>query len=184
MTDTPSRREWLAAVGAATTAAAAGCSSLNGTADDGTDSDPDPGSATEQTIPAGVAQFRGSLERWGYYPDETVPDAVETAWRIPEVNTGEHSAAKASAVPLSDGGVVLPGDTGELLAITADGDVRWRGETDMEGRESTDAGGRGRAGVYRRVRWRPLRVRTRLGRSGVVDGARRLDRVQPAVLRR
>jgi len=148
MTDAPSRREWLAAVGAATTAAAAGCSSLSAPTDDA-DADLDPGGTTEQTIPAGVAQFRGSLERWGYYPGETVPDAVETAWRIPEVNTGEHSAAKASATPLPDGGVVLPGDTGELLAITADGEVRWRGETDTEGRgiHGTPAVADGRAYV-------------------------------------
>ena len=138
MTDLRSRREWLAALGAATTAAAAGCAAFdNPPVDrerDAPEVDPGAGDPTRQTVPPGVAQFRGSLERWGYYPDETVPDEVEEAWRIPEVNTGDHSAAKASAVPLPDGGVVLPGDTGDLLAITADGEVRWRGETGAGGR--------------------------------------------------
>lgn len=153
MTDARSRREWLAAVGAATTAAAAGCASLDSPPIDeereAPDVDPGTGDPTPQTIPPGVAQFRGSLERWGYYPDETVPDAVEEAWRIPEVNTGEHSAAKASAVPTPDGGVVLPGDTGDLLSITADGEVRWRGETDAGGRgiHGTPAVADGRAYV-------------------------------------
>ncbi|OYR73768.1 outer membrane protein assembly factor BamB family protein [Halorubrum ezzemoulense] len=153
MTDARSRREWLAAVGAATTTAAAGCASLDNPPVDepreAPDVDPGAGDATRQTIPPGVAQFRSSLERWGYYPDETVADAVEEAWRIPAVNTGDHSAAKASAVPTPDGGVVLPGDTGDLLAITTDGDVRWRGETDAGGRgiHGTPAVADGRAYV-------------------------------------
>ncbi len=81
-----------------------------------------------------------------------MPDAVEEARRIPEVNTGEHRAAKANAVPHPDGGVLLPGDTGDLLSITADGDVRWRGETDADGRgiHGTPAVADGRAyiGAY------------------------------------
>ena len=154
MTDALSRREWLAAAAAATTGAAAGCSSLNRSpADDGPDDLPsDVDGATEQTVPPGVAQFRGSLERWGYYPDETVPDAVAEAWRVPNVNTGTHSAAKASAVPHPDGGVLLPGDSGYLFSITDGGDVRWRGETDMDGRgiHGTPAVADGRAyiGAY------------------------------------
>lgn len=137
MTDA-SRREWLAAVGSTAAVAAAGCASLEPTANDGPETDSETGSGSEptseQTVPEGVAQFRGSLERWGYYPDETVPDAVETAWRIPDVNTGTHSAAKASAVPMPGGGVLLPGDNGYLNAVTGDGEIRWRGETDMNGR--------------------------------------------------
>lgn len=98
------------------------------------DSDETVADPYDHTRLEGVSQFRGSLENWGYYPDETVPDAVELAWRIPEHNTGEHTAAKASAVPLAGGGVVFPGDTGYLTALSAEGDVLWQQETDMDGR--------------------------------------------------
>ncbi|SEV87972.1 outer membrane protein assembly factor BamB family protein [Natrinema salifodinae] len=106
----------------------------------------------EQTVPDGVAQFRHSLERWGYYPDVSVPDDVDQAWRLDRLNTGSHSAAKASAVPLPDGGVVFPGDTGYLIALDADGEERWRAGTDTDGRgiHGTPAVADGRAyiGAY------------------------------------
>jgi outer membrane protein assembly factor BamB len=131
----PSRRRVLRAVGgtAAATVGLAGC--LEGTEPDdgdeipdgnGDDGSSDSRSVPEQTIPDGVAQFRRSLERWGYYPEATVPDAVERDWRLDRLNTGSHSAAKASPVPLPDGGVVFPGDTGYLVALDADGEERWR----------------------------------------------------------
>jgi len=41
------------------------------------------------------------------------------------VNTGDHTAAKASPVATPGGDVVVPGDTGELRRIAPDGDVRW-----------------------------------------------------------
>ncbi|MFC6719199.1 PQQ-binding-like beta-propeller repeat protein [Natrialbaceae archaeon GCM10025810] len=134
MTRSPSRRTALKAAGVGVLAVTAGCLTPRAdslTAADDRDPVDDP---LEDTVPDGVVQFRQSLENWGYYPEETVPDAVERAWRIPEHNTDEHRAAKASAVPLPDGGVVIPGDTGYVTALSADGDVRWRGETDMEGR--------------------------------------------------
>ncbi|WP_254768185.1 PQQ-binding-like beta-propeller repeat protein [Salinilacihabitans rarus] len=135
MTYDTSRRRLLATLGAATVGSAGCLAPVTRTALEG---DPAPleGSrdGTSQTTPDGVAQFRGSLERWGYYPDETVPDAVERAWRLPEVNTGEHTAAKASATPLPDGGVVLPGDTGTVTALSPDGEVRWEAYTDTWGR--------------------------------------------------
>ncbi|WP_247003209.1 PQQ-binding-like beta-propeller repeat protein [Halosolutus gelatinilyticus] len=128
-----SRRRVLTAVGACAIGLAAGCldsdADESGNADYEITADPDQG-----TIPDGVVQFRGSLENWGYYPEETVPDAVEEDWRVPDINTGEHTAAKASAVPRPGGGVVLPGDTGYVTALSADGEVDWRGETDMDGR--------------------------------------------------
>ncbi|MFC4245785.1 PQQ-binding-like beta-propeller repeat protein [Natribaculum luteum] len=134
-TPSPSRRRLLHAAGATALSLTAGCLGFDelrsGTSTPIPDHD---GSALTQTIPDGVVQFRHSLERWGYYPEETVPDAVEREWRVPEVNTGEHTAAKASSVPHPDGGVVLPGDTGHVTALFADGDVRWRAETDMDGR--------------------------------------------------
>ena len=129
-----SRRQVLQAVGGATVSIAglAGCLGQGGAG--GTDEIPLVETGLEQTVPDGVAQFRHSLERWGYYPDATVPDAVTQDWRFDDLNTGSHTAAKASAVPLPDGGIVFPGDTGYLIALDADGDERWRTGTDTEGR--------------------------------------------------
>ncbi|SEQ45337.1 outer membrane protein assembly factor BamB family protein [Natrinema salaciae] len=147
--DTHSRRRVLqVAAGAATaTAGLAGCLSQTDTA-----KIPLAETGLEQTIPDGVAQFRRSLERWGYYPEATVPDEVEREWRLDQLNTGSHSAAKASAVPLPDGGVVFPGDTGYLVALDADGTERWRAGTDTDGRgiHGTPAVADGRAyiGAY------------------------------------
>ncbi|WP_226006079.1 PQQ-binding-like beta-propeller repeat protein [Natrinema salinisoli] len=116
------RRVLTAAAGAVTaTAGLAGCLGR-------AEREPIPRVETglEQTVPDGVAQFRRSLERWGYYPDVTVPDDVTREWRLDRLNTGSHTAAKASAVPLPDGGVVFPGDTGYLVALDPDGEERWR----------------------------------------------------------
>ncbi|WP_267162912.1 outer membrane protein assembly factor BamB family protein [Halovenus salina] len=141
MSDRFSRREVLTAGIAGITAAAAGCQAPEaGFRAEGVFFE---GGATAfdrveasfgHTVLDGVSQFRHSLENWGYRPGETVPDAVEQEWRIPEHNTGEHSAAKASAVSLSDGEVAFPGDTGLLSAISADGEIQWQGETDLVGR--------------------------------------------------
>ncbi|MXR52769.1 PQQ-binding-like beta-propeller repeat protein [Halovenus sp. WSH3] len=129
MTRSVSRRALLATGTAAATAAVAGCQAPGAL--------PEPAERVanpeEQTVVEGANQFRHSLENWGYYPEQTVPDAVEVDWRIPEHNTDDHSAAKASAVPLPEGGVVFPGDTGYLTALTPDGEIRWQQETDMEG---------------------------------------------------
>ncbi|MEF8853297.1 MAG: PQQ-binding-like beta-propeller repeat protein [Haloarculaceae archaeon] len=76
--------------------------------------------ATEATT-----QFRGGLRRQGVYPDRTVPTDVETAWTVPEVNTGDHTAAKASPVALPGGDLLIPGDAGDLCRVTPDGDVAW-----------------------------------------------------------
>ncbi len=125
------RRRLLRTVGGATaaTVALAGCL---GSDDD--DLIPEVETDLEATVPDGVAQFRRSLERWGYYPGATVPDAVERDWRLDRLNTGDHTAAKASAVPLPDDGVVFPGDSGYLVALDADGEERWRTGTDTDGR--------------------------------------------------
>jgi len=138
-----SRRTVLAASTAAL-AAAAGCQSTIPDSEDNSgdeDAGSEPPDSTEkvadpeeQTVIEGVNQFRRSLENWGYYPEETVPDAVEVDWRIAEHNTDDHSAPKASAVSLSDGAVVFPGDTGYLTALSSDGETIWQKETDMEGR--------------------------------------------------
>ncbi|WP_247729852.1 PQQ-binding-like beta-propeller repeat protein [Halovivax limisalsi] len=131
MTRKVSRRTVLQATTVSGLAALAGCQLPQdpGTPVRGASGEPD-----EQTRPEGVRQFRRSLENWGYEPDATVPSTVERDWRVPEVNTGTHTAAKASAVPLPDDGVVIGGDNGLLRALSSDGEELWRAETDMDGR--------------------------------------------------
>jgi len=130
MTDprTPSRRGFLRlGAGAAATAGLAGCTTFVDAGDTGLD-----GAAT--------AQFRGGLRRRGYCPDVRVPDAVEVAWSHP-VNTGDHTAAKASFVHVpadavqqatgdEDAGdrLVVPGDDGAVRAFTPDGERLWTSE--------------------------------------------------------
>lgn len=136
-----SRRKLLAAVGSSALAASAGCQapvagfgSTAGTVEPGVDESRLTEDPHSHSVLDGVSQFRHSLENWGYYPDETVPDSVEIEWRIPEHNTDEHSAAKASPVSLSEDTIAFPGDTGYLSAISDDGEILWQGETDMVGR--------------------------------------------------
>lgn len=130
----------MLAVSASAVAATAGCQAPVSGFGGGTIDFERPGSEEtvvgpfEQTLLKGVSQFRGSLENWGYYPNERVPDSVTQDWRIPEHNTGEHSAAKASAVPISEDTIAFPGDTGYMNAISSDGKILWQGETDMIGR--------------------------------------------------
>jgi len=113
--DHPStRRRFLATTGALTGAGLAGCVSS-------------PGADTLDA--AATSQFRVTLGRHGYRP-VTAPDAVSLDWRLPSLNVGDHTAAKASAVPLPDGDVVVPGDSGLVYRVGPDGEVRWRGATD------------------------------------------------------
>ena len=139
MTDR-TRRDWLRALGAASTAGVAGlagCSALDtggsgegdapgnegpGDGSDGGDSDggdrptdgPDDGVKT---------QFRNGLRNTGYV-DATVPDAIETAWSVP-ANRGDHSASKGSPVVAPNGAIVLADDTGRVQSIAPDGSVNW-----------------------------------------------------------
>lgn len=71
------------------------------------------------------AQFRGGLRRQGYR-DTSLPQAMTVAWTLGDVNTGAHTAAKASAIETSAGTIIIPGDSGYLWSVTPDGDVRWR----------------------------------------------------------
>ncbi|MDS0478443.1 PQQ-binding-like beta-propeller repeat protein [Natrinema sp. 1APR25-10V2] len=76
-----------------------------------------------------VSMFRRGLRRYGYYPDETVPDTVRKAWSFP-VNRIGHTAAKSTPRPTPDGETVLiAGDTGTIHAVTPPGEHRWRLET-------------------------------------------------------
>lgn len=106
-----SRREFLAGVGALA-GGLAGC--------------------LARTAPIGAAaderaatQFRGGLRRQGVR-NTRVPTDVELDWRREGLNTGDHTAAKASPVLAPTGDVIVPGDNGEVWALTPDGDRQWR----------------------------------------------------------
>jgi outer membrane protein assembly factor BamB len=129
MDERVSRRAFLGAAVGVAGASAAGCSlprpSVTG---DSIDSDGVP-PATDAT-----AQFRGGIRRRGVYPDRTVPTEVETAWTVPDVNTGDHTAAKASAVALPEGDLLVPGDAGDLRRVTPGGEVAWTADVSDAGR--------------------------------------------------
>jgi outer membrane protein assembly factor BamB len=109
-----SRRDALAAVGATALTGIAGCvGALRG------------GGAAVSS-PSAFAQFRGGLRRQGVYPDATVPTDPVREWSLRDVNTGDHTAAKASAVPTDSDDILVPGDSGNLWRVTRDGDVVWR----------------------------------------------------------
>ena len=115
-----SRRAVLRTTGLAVATGAAGCLSPGSlVGQSGIDEEGRPPSETA------TAQFRGGIRRQGVFPDATVPEAVEVAWSVPEVNTGEHTAAKASAVSLPGGDVVVPGDDGAVRRVAPDGTVAW-----------------------------------------------------------
>jgi outer membrane protein assembly factor BamB len=121
MDDGVSRRAFLAGATVVAGANLAGCS-LPRPSVTGDRIDVDGAPATEA-----ATQFRGGLRRQGVSPDRTVPTEVETAWAVPEVNTGDHTAAKASPVvlPGDPGDLLIPGDAGELRRVTPGGDVVW-----------------------------------------------------------
>lgn len=73
---------------------------------------------------ARLAAWRAGIRRMGYRPCAEVPRDVERVVEVPGINTGEHTAAKASAVPL-DGTWLVPGDTGTLHRFSADGEALW-----------------------------------------------------------
>ncbi len=76
-----------------------------------------------------ISMFRRGLRRYGYYPDETVPDAVRTEWSFP-VNRIGHTAAKSTPRPTPDGETILiAGDTGTIHAVAPTGEERWTLET-------------------------------------------------------
>jgi outer membrane protein assembly factor BamB len=108
------RRSFLRAVGTGAVAVGAGCA----------------GPTRRDTPLAALpdAMFRGGLARRGVYPERTVPGSVAVDWRLDGVNTGDHTAAKASPVQTPEGNVVLPGDSGRVWSLRPDGTVRWRVE--------------------------------------------------------
>ena len=128
------RRGFLVGAGAAATVALAGCTtpltSRGGYDVDQNSFDPEllPYDRTYPDDDA-VTMFRGGLRRLGYYPDETVPDAVSVNWQLP-VNYIGHNAAKSSPLPTPDGETILiPADTGRMHAVTPKGEHRWTTQT-------------------------------------------------------
>ncbi|MDZ7702275.1 MAG: PQQ-binding-like beta-propeller repeat protein [Halobacteriales archaeon] len=109
-----SRREFIAASGAAGLALAAGCLGTLGADGRGASLDAE-----------ASAQFRGGLRRQGVYPDASIPAEPAVEWVVRDVNTGDHTAAKASPVATPDGDVVIPGDSGVLRRVTPAGEVVW-----------------------------------------------------------
>jgi len=134
---TTSRRAYLAGLGAAAGLAGAGIAGgLAGCVElpttqvtydlDEASFDP-PALPYDETYPDddGVTMFRGGLRRLGYYPGETVPDAVSINWELP-VNFRCHNAAKSSPLVAPGGGTVLiPADTGKMHAVTPAGEHLW-----------------------------------------------------------
>jgi outer membrane protein assembly factor BamB len=121
------RRRVLAAV-AAGLAGLAGCTRLgrNGRRRDQAAFDPEI-RPYDETYPDGEAMtmFRRGTRRLGYYPDATVPDAVDVEWSEP-INWLGHTAAKSTPRPTPDGNrLVVPDDVGRVHAFAPDGDTQW-----------------------------------------------------------
>ncbi len=81
-----------------------------------------------------TTQFRGGPRRRGDRTDLAVPDSATVDWALDAVNTGDHTAAKASPLSLPDGDVLIPGDDGTLRRVAPDGAVRWTAETEPAAR--------------------------------------------------
>ncbi|OVE84176.1 PQQ-binding-like beta-propeller repeat protein [Natronolimnobius baerhuensis] len=91
--------------------------------------DTDVPQATPQPVDDDISMFRRGLRRYGYYPDETVPDEVRVDWSFP-VNRIGHTAAKSTPRPTPDGETVLiASDTGAIHAVTPEGERLWTLET-------------------------------------------------------
>ncbi len=97
----------------------------------------EPGPAGPADPTGATTTFRGGLARLGYYPEHSTPSDPTAAWSHP-LNTGDHSAAKASAVPLrpdeDSDAVVVPGDDGAVYAFEPDGQQLWRADTEAPAR--------------------------------------------------
>jgi len=120
-TPSVSRRAFLAA-GAAAATASAGCLTLAPQSPPEQVEEPTAESRALPERPATI--FRADVERTGYWPEESVPGAVELAWSIPGINTGDHTAAKSSPL-YYDGTIITPGDTGTVHSFTPSGERNW-----------------------------------------------------------
>lgn len=116
-----SRRAFLSGVALGVTSGAAGCLSRStavGVAPTG--------DGLRSAADRADTQFRGGPQRRGVFPEAAIPRTPAVEWVVPRINTGEHTAAKASPVPTPAGDLVVPGDTGDLRRLTTDGDLVWQ----------------------------------------------------------
>jgi outer membrane protein assembly factor BamB len=120
MSDRSSRRAFLGTAGLTLASGASGCLSSIQFGSRRIDGDGLPVSAVATTT------FRGDNQRLGVFPDATVPREPTVDWTHRGVNTGDHTAAKASPVATPGGDVVVPGDTGDVWRLTPTGAVVWR----------------------------------------------------------
>ena len=130
MDDGCSRRAFLATVGVAATGATAGCSA-------GLPGFGAPGSIDDDGLPPAEfadTEFRGGLARRGVYPEATVPTDPGVEWTIRGVNTGDHTAAKASPIETPDGDIIIPGDNGDIRRVTPAGEEVWRSSVEETSR--------------------------------------------------
>lgn len=137
MVTSPTRRRLLRGLGSAIVGATAGCSKLRTeTTTNTTVERTDAAIADERNefSKTADAMFRGGYRRQGYQPDAVVSNAVERDWRIPGINKGDHTAAKASPVHAPTGDIVVPGDDGTVYALAPNGEVYWAAATDPSGR--------------------------------------------------
>ncbi|WP_255198337.1 PQQ-binding-like beta-propeller repeat protein [Halorarius litoreus] len=121
-----SRRAFLGAAGLATAGVTAGCSStITGTAPP-TETGAAAGADAAGSAPdVAQATFRGGLQRHGVYPEATIPESPAVEWTRRGLNTGDHTAAKASPVATPDGDLVVPSDAGIVQRYTPAGDLVW-----------------------------------------------------------
>lgn len=133
----PRRRSFLQATGAAAVVGLTSVAGCDAVATYGLPAAPERGPAFPADPTGPTSSFRGGLARRGCYPEHVTPASPDVAWSHP-VNTGDHTAAKASAVPLypgrsSDEGseaVVVPGDDGRVRVFDAGGDRLWVAEVE------------------------------------------------------
>lgn len=117
-----SRRQLLHAGAAASVGVTAGCARFAPTAAPQTLEEPTAASQALPTRPDTI--YMHDVERTGYWPEQSVPSAVEMAWAEPGINTGSHTAAKSSPL-VYDGDVIVPGDTGTVRSFTPAGEQNW-----------------------------------------------------------
>jgi len=91
-------------------------------------------------------------DRHGYYSDTNLPNDVEQDCRVPGVNKGDHTVAKAGPVPAPIVDLIIPGDSGTVYTLMPEGQTSCVAATDPSDRgihiTPTIAGGTVYVGAY------------------------------------